>query len=432
MTALFRGLKSLLIFALVIGAGVAFVSWTSGRRTTEAPDSSKSAPAAPVPVTANPVVFRPIQQTVETVGTLHGFEQISVAAKVDGLVQKVLHDMADRVQPGEALLEVEPVDFQLALERAQTALAIDLSKLGLAAFDPRADVEKIPAVIQACTRLNNVKSQLDRAESLAAQRVVAQEQLDNARADYRVATAEYENQVQIARSLLVTLQERKLAIAVAQQKLNDAIVRTPVPSRPVPGIDGPLTYAITCRKVAEGSYIRAGTELFKLVIDRPLKLLVPVPERFAGQVQPGQQVSLQVAANGRPVAATVSRVNPAVDPATRTFEVEILVPNAQGELKSGAFAKASIMTRQNPRAATVPLEALVSFAGVTKVFLVVRDRARAVPVNLGLQTADWVEIVDPPIPSGSTVITSGQSAVLDGVALAVRSGLEVAKREVRR
>ena len=384
-------------------------------------------------MTAQPVVFRPIQQTVETVGTLHGFEQVSVAAKVDGLVQKVFHDMADRIKPGEPLLEVDPVDFQLALERAQTTLAVDLSKLGLKTLDPRADVEKIPAVIQARTRLNNIKSQLDRAESLATQRVVAQEQLDNARAEYHVAIAEYENQLQVARSLLVTLQDRKLAIAVAQQKLNDSVVRVPVPSKPVPGVDGQLTYAITCRNVAEGTYIRAGTELFKLVIDRPLKLMTPVPERFAGHVEAGQRVALQVAAYQRPFEATVSRVNPSVDPATRTFDVEILVPNAQGELKSGAFAKASIMTRETPRAATVPLEALVNFAGVTKIFLVEQGRARAVAVNLGHQTTNWVEIIDPPIPTGAMVVTSGQSAVLDGVALTIRSGVNVANREeVRR
>ena len=97
-----------------------------------------------------------------------------------------------------------------------------------------------------------------------------------------------------------------------------------------------VAYAITQRSVAEGTFVRPGTEVCKLVIDQTLKLRVPVPERYSTEVQLGQQVEVNTAAFPRPFTGTVTRINPAVDPTTRTFEVEIQVPNADGELESRA------------------------------------------------------------------------------------------------
>ena len=93
--------------------------------------------------------------------------------------------------------------------------------------------------------------------------------------------------------------------------------------------------------VAEGTLVRPGTELFKLVVDRTLKLRLPIPERHAADVRPGQKVEVAAAARTNSVNGTVTRINPAVDPDTRTFQVEVEVPNLAGELKAGGFAKAA-------------------------------------------------------------------------------------------
>ena len=109
--------------------------------------------------------------------------------------------------------------------------------------------------------------------------------------------------------------------------------------------------------------VRAGTEVCKLVIDRTLKLRVPVPERFGPEVRVGQAVAVTTAASPRPAAGTVARINPAVEPAPRTFEVEVQVPNPAGDIKPGGFARAAILTRVDPEAVTVPVTAPYSFAG---------------------------------------------------------------------
>ncbi len=71
-------------------------------------------------------------------------------------------------------------------------------------------------------------------------------------------------------------------------------------------------------------------------------------------------------------------------------------------------------------ALALPLEALVSFAGVTKIFLIEGNKAKEVQVTLGVQGTDWVEIASPALPQGANVVTSGHRAIADGTAVALR------------
>jgi multidrug efflux pump subunit AcrA (membrane-fusion protein) len=89
-------------------------------------------------------------------------------------------------------------------------------------------------------------------------------------------------------------------------------------------------------------------------------------------------------------------------------------------LKPGSFAKGAILTYVDANATTVPLSAIIQFAGVTKLFLTENDRAIEVPVTLGTQTTEWVEIKEPRLPAGAQVITSGQSLIANQTAVTVR------------
>jgi ribonuclease PH len=84
------------------------------------------------------------------------------------------------------------------------------------------------------------------------------------------------------------------------------------------------------------------------------------------------------------------------------------------------------MTQTAAQAVTAPLESLVTFAGVTKVFCVVDGKAQGVPVTVGTRGEGWVELVGA-IEPGTTVVTSGQRQLADGVAVTVRE--TVAARE---
>jgi RND family efflux transporter MFP subunit len=421
------------VVLLVPAAVWLFAGGGWGKDTREAlPDPEPAADRDPnaVVVTVEPVTFRPVQRAVEAMGTLHGYEEVTLSAKVEGQVRRVLHDVAARVRPGDLLVEINPTDHELAVQQAERALEVELARLGLK--EPpggKFDEATVPTVVQALARMENAQARLARMRRLAATRVVSAEEMENATSDQRTAQAEHANQILIARSGLAMIRMKQSALAVAKQQLTDTQVRVPTPTLPVPGAAEGVTYCVSRRAVSEGTLVRPGTEVCKLVITQTLKLRVPVPERFSGEVRPGQKAEVTTAAFPRPFPGTVSRVNPAVETATRTFEVEIEVPNPTGELKPGNFARAAIHTRLDAEAATVPLSAVVRFAGVTKLFLAENGRAREVPVTLGVQTTDWVEIAAPALPRGGRVITTGQTALARDTPLAVRAPIQPASRQ---
>ena len=421
-----RWIRRLIGFVLLISAfGLGWMAALAqvGKHTKEKIEpavSPEGRDAAAVVVTTEPVSVRSVQRSVEAFGSLHGFEEVSISARVEGRVRKILHDVSDVVSPTEQLLEIDPTDYELSVQKADRTLQVELSKLGLQELpDSRLDLEKVPFVAKAKSQMDYTKLRNDRISRLAASKTVSAEESESAASDYRTAKAEYENQLLTAETDLATIQMQQVGLEVAREQLANTKVSAPVPSVSVPGIDQ-VKYVVSQRSVSEGTLVRPGTEIFRVVINQILKLRAPVPERFSSEIKLQQQVNVFAATSATPYVGTVTRIYPTVEPATRTFQVEIQVPNPNGELKPGSFAKAAILTRVDPEATTVPLSAVIQFAGITKIFLDENGRAKEVPVTLGTQTTDWVEITKPQLPRGAQVITSGQSVIADGTEVNVR------------
>jgi RND family efflux transporter MFP subunit len=382
--------------------------------------SGQSRIAAAVTVTVEPAARRSVQRSVEALGTLHGFEEVVISARVEGRVRKLFHDVADRVAPGDLLLEIDSTDYELSVQQSDRALQVELAKLGFKEVpDAKIDLTRVPVVVKAKSIMEHAKSRHERFVQLAAKKTVSPEDSESAANDYRTAQAEYDNQMIQAESGLATIQLKQVDLLVAREQLANTKVSVPTPNVALPGSDG-VTYVIAQRSVSEGTLVRVGTELFRIVISQTLKLRVPVPERYSAEIQRDQQVQVFTAAASKPFSGTVTRIYPTVDSATRTFQVEIQVPNPTGDLKPGSFAKAAILTRVDAEAVTVPLSALVQFAGITKIFLVDDGRAKEVPVTLGTQTTEWVEITSPVLPESARIVTSGQTALANDSKVVVR------------
>lgn len=123
----------------------------SGCHRQDATHSESAAPkpvaVVEVPVTVAAVETRPVQRRVSVVGTLHGFERITVTPKVEGRIDTLHFDVGDRVKPGIVLVELDPTDYRLAVEEAQQSLNQELSKLDLQKSPPiDFDVEQLAAV----------------------------------------------------------------------------------------------------------------------------------------------------------------------------------------------------------------------------------------------------------------------------------------------
>jgi RND family efflux transporter MFP subunit len=405
--------------AKVLGAGTLLWAAAGCGRSAEKAAEASAAPKA-VPVTVAPLGHRPVERTVEIVGTLKGWEEVTVGAKKMGRVVKVFHDMGDRVKPGEPIVQLETIDADLAVDQAEKRMLAELAKIGLTELPGKDfDVTKVPAVVQARVAVDRARRNLNIQRGLSRQNAGILQDLQNAENDVAANEAALDNAALTARSNLANALASKVALDVAKQARLDMDVHAPIPTIPR-GYTRPVHYALTQRKVSEGQMVREGDAIAQLVIDDPLRLWADVPERFASEIQVGQVVRLSVASRpAETFQGKVTRINPAVDPVSRTFQVEAGVLNPDGLLRPGAFAKASIVTRKEDDATIVPTESVVRFAGVTKLFVVAGDKARAIPVSTELEGRGWVEVRGD-LPAQAQVVITGQTQLAEGTPVVVR------------
>jgi RND family efflux transporter MFP subunit len=432
--------------ALAAAGGAALMLGLSGPLSRGAPPTSgaERQNGVNVPqVSVAPVTFRPVQRTVEAVGTFDGYEEITVTPKVDGRVLRVLHDIGDVVRPGDLLLEIEPIDYQLAVQEAKSNFESELAKLGLTPFleknfdlnrliaavkENKVDINKLPNVIRGQRVLQNAYSKFQRAKELYTRGTSTKEDYDQAETDFFVAQALVEQARYDAAAIAAKAMHLYAVWQTAEQRLQDTRLTAPVPKASLEGsglTPESVEYAVAQRSVDEGEMISRTSPqgAFSLVIDQVLKLVVTVPERYTSRIKVGQTAQIRVEAyEDQPFTGTVLRVSPIVDRLSRTFQVEILVRNPARELKSGGFAKAAILVDENAQALTVPQSVVVSFAGSKRVFLLQGNKVFAVPVSTGLEGRDWVEIVNPDArlrQSGARVVVSNQGLLADGMTVTV-------------
>jgi membrane fusion protein (multidrug efflux system) len=124
---------------------------------------------------------------------------------------------------------------------------------------------------------------------------------------------------------------------------------------------------------------------------------------------------------GGKFAGHVVAISPAVDPATGVGLVRILVPNSSGLLRLGIFLTADVPVETHTRALVVPPEAIYrDEAGRPRVFVVNGDLATAVPVELGIETKEGIELLSG-VQEGQTVILTGGYGLGDKANIRVRS-----------
>lgn len=395
----------------------------SGCRPATPPADAAATPAR-LAVTVSEVLLAPVPRTVVATGTLFADEDVIVATKVPGRVIEVLADLGDEIEAGDLLAIVDPVDAELSLEERRLALEESLTRLGLGVgdLDLETDPRTLPAVQRASRQAENARRRLDRAERLLQGTAVISEQdyadlataAEVAEQDHRLALLAAEAAIAEARTL-------RAQIRTAEQRLLDTRITAPDGRAPASGVEGPGTpsapkprrWAIAERFVGSGAYVAAGTGLFRLVDPDPLKLRVPVPEQRVQQVARGAAVEIR--SDGDPAVrqGRVSRIAPAIDPRTRTFEVEVLVPNPDRVLRPGGFARAEIAAGTSEPVVLVPADAVVSFAGVEKVLLVEEGRLVDRRIERRGRSGELVEIARG-LRGGELVVRRPTSELLAG------------------
>lgn len=362
------------------------------------PTSGKAAgadsKAQPRQVKTVKVVEMPVGQMVTVNGTLAAYDKATISVKVPGRLQTISVDLGSVIRKGQAIAQLEQSDYKLRVQQAEAALAQARARLGLSpdGSDDRVAAEQTGTVRQAKAVLDEAKTKRDRASRLVEQGVIARAEFDSADAEYKVALSRYQDGVEEIRNRQGLLAQRRSELALARQQLADTVVYSP------------MTGVVQEKKSSVGEYLAAGAPVVDIVRIDPLRLRVEVPERESHSIRIGQ--SVRVTSEGDPEAylGYIKRLSPTISEQNRVLAVEADVAN-NGKLKPGAFVRAEIVTDQTSTAATVPANAIVTFAGIEKVIIVEAGKAVEKPVMTGRRGPDWVEIKSG-VNVGQTVVVN--------------------------
>jgi len=357
-----------------------------------APGAAKSAPAgtagAATPAKSTPVRAVPAKEeraagVVVASGTLAAEEQVVLGMKVAGRLAEITVDLGTRVKQGDVVARLDPTDFRLRVQLVENAIQQARARLGLPqdGASDRVDPAKTPLVRQAQAVLDEALLTRDRRIKLSEQQLIARAELDAAEAAAKVAEGRYHDAVEEVNNRLGILAEKRTELELARQQLTDTVLRAP--------IDG----AMNARQAAVGEFLNAGAPVATLVRINPLRLRLAVPEREAAAIRQGQRVRLTLESDPTVYEGHVARLAPAISEQNRSLMIEAEIPNPQGRLRPGAFARGEIVVQPDRRLVTVPAEALVTFAGIEKVLVVESGRAVEKRVTTGRRSGDRLEIL---------------------------------------
>jgi len=156
----------------------------------------------------------------------------------------------------------------------------------------------------------------------------------------------------------------------------------------------PFDGIVGLRMISEGAFATTQTRIVRLVKISPLKIEFSVPERYAGEINPGFTISFDVDGIPKTFNADVYAVDPMVDPDTRTIVARALYPNSDEELKPGRFASIRVLLSQIENTIAIPTQAVIPEMGGEKVFIIRNGKAEEREIRTGLRTESHIQILE--------------------------------------
>jgi len=403
--------------AVVLALAVASACGGSRAQNKNAAEGAQAAatPAA-VEVTTAPAVMRSLPRFIEATGSLAADEQTDVAPTVGGRVVAVGVDLGSFVQRGQVLVRLDDADARLRLEQSEAALQQAQSsvqqaeaRIGLRAGQ-RFDPTRVAEVGASRAALDLAEKQLRRFEKLIESGDVSRAAYDQQRAQRDQLRQQYEAALAQANQSYAGVQTARAAADAARVAVEQSrkAVRDVVVYAPISGY-------VAQRPADLGEYVSTSSNVATIVRTNPLRVRIDVPEQSISSVAPGQSVSVSVSAYpDRSFAGRVARVSPNVSATSRTLTVEAEIENSENLLKPGQFATIRVLLPQTTPAVLVPLRAVRTEGGTSRVYVIVNGVASERLVATGQQDGDLIEVRGP-VAADELVATSNVEMLADGV-----------------
>jgi multidrug efflux pump subunit AcrA (membrane-fusion protein) len=381
-----------------------------GCRRHEGPGAAGK-PAAEMETRAVQVVASRERQTERVLvanGILAARDQAALSAKVPGRLEEIPVDVGSVVKKGDPIARVQRRDYELKLEQSKAALAAARARVGLPldGADDSIAAKDSNVAREAQAQLDEQRKTRERIIKLREQGISSQQESESAEAAYLVAVNKYEEALQEANNRKATLAQRRAELNIAEQQLADTVVTAP--------FDG----VVQERKASPGDYLMEGAPLATLVRVDPIRLRLEVAERESMAIREGQPVRFRIEGDTNRFFGKVDRLSPSITADNRMLMVEADIAN-DGRLRPGAFVRAEIVVNEKALVVTAPKSAVITFAGIEKIFVVENGKAAERRVTTGAAIGNEVEV-----PKG---LKSGESIILEPGALRQGQPVTVAK-----
>jgi RND family efflux transporter MFP subunit len=353
--------RVVVVAAIALGLlAVAFlVAWLPKRHAQQdLVASTKSSESALLRVQVVTPKVRSSDRSLALPGSVQALEETVVYPRSSGYVTKWLVDIGDKVEAGAALAEIDTPEIDQQLDQARAQL-----------------VQAQAGLVQSKANRDYSNTTLDRYKKLTPEGIASQQELDQKQAQSLV-------------------DEANVKVAQAAIEAQQANVRRLTQMKSWGHITAPFGGRVNARMIERGALVSPTTPLYKISAIDPVRVFVQVPQDVAPSVRadvPAQVTVREYA--GRIFEGRVARSSGSLDPATRTMNTEVRVPNPKGELLGGMYAQVALTLPSPHRVFEVPATAVMNDSkGLRIAVITPESKVKLVTVVVERDTGSTIEI----------------------------------------
>ncbi len=359
----------LVVLAVSAAIGLVVYRGIHARASAEADLKSAADEAAVSTVSVVHAQTGAPSQEITLPGNVQAFTDAPIYARTNGYLKSWHFDIGAHVTRGQLLVEIETPEVDKQLQQA------------------RADLETAKA------NLNLAKSTAERWQALLQSNSVSKQETDEKISDLSVKKAAYEG------------------AAANVHRLEDL--------QSFQKVYAPFDGVVTARNTDIGALVSAGVngtgkELFHLAAIRKLRVFVNVPQTYSRASRPGAVAAITVAEfPGKTFRGVLARTANSIDPASRTLLTEVDIDNPSGELLPGTYVSVHLKLPGEVRSLILPSNTLIFRSEGLRVAVVCNGHAQLVPVTVGRDYGDRVEVLSG-IKPGDAVVADPSDSLIDG------------------
>lgn len=342
---------------IIIAAFVATAFLLNGCAPKEESKFGNEASQKLEPVKVLKLDYQTIKRSVEYTSSLQAFEEIHLAPAAPGRIKSIPVEIGNRIDKGDLLVQMDPTQL-----------------------------------VQAEVQLHTLEKDFQRLDTLRKVGSIPQQQFDQMKA-----------QLDIARANVDFLRDNTRLFAPFDGVISGKYFES---GEMYSGAPNPMV---------------GKSAIVSLVQINKLKTIVAVSEKYFPQLKQGADVIIQVDIfPGKTFPGKVFSKHPTIDPASRTFNVEVALDNSEDLLRPGMFSRVAFKLEEI-EALVLPAQAVLKLQGSNDRFLFIEEKglARRISVKMGDRYDDMVEVISDELKPGHYVVVSGQARLIEGMQLQI-------------